>query len=80
MLSSKTPLNERKPISKHPLYKKYRRQFKCRKAFGDDIYSWAIFQGSHCCISGLGHGEIDYYRNRLIIKQMQADEINLEGY
>lgn len=37
-----------------------------RKYEGDDIYSWAVFLEGRPFMTGLGRGEVDYYKKRVI--------------
>lgn len=47
-----------------PEQKKLFRKHKitARKHGGDDMYSWAVFQGTHVCISGISRDQVDYYK------------------
>lgn len=37
-----------------------------KKYEGDDLYSWAVFIKGQPFVTGLGRGEVDYYKRRAI--------------
>lgn len=39
--------------------------FQIRKAFGDDRYSWCVFQNGSPAITGLTRVEAQYHRDKL---------------